>query len=120
MSPDSAPAVISKTNAEHYIWGSDCDGWHLVKGRDLSVIYERMPQGTAETRHYHARARQFFFVLSGRLTIERDGVRHDIAAGHGLELPPGQRHQAVNTSAADVEFLVISAPTTRGDRIESP
>lgn len=36
---------ISKANAEHYLWGGDCDGWHLVKNQNLSVIHERMPSG---------------------------------------------------------------------------
>ncbi len=22
---------VSRENAEHYRWGDDCDGWHLVK-----------------------------------------------------------------------------------------
>ncbi|MEQ1717554.1 MAG: cupin domain-containing protein, partial [Hyphomicrobium sp.] len=116
MSTAAAGESISKSSAEHYIWGGICDGWHLLKGADLSVIHERMPAGTSETRHYHERARQFFFVLSGELTMERAGTRHAIAAGHGLEIRPGARHQAINASSADVEFLVISAPTTRGDR----
>jgi hypothetical protein len=37
---------ISKQNAEHYIWGDNCDGWHLVNNKDLSVIHERMPVNT--------------------------------------------------------------------------
>lgn len=28
---------MSKHIAEHYIWGDNCDGWHLVKNQDLSV-----------------------------------------------------------------------------------
>jgi len=32
---------ISKQCAEHYIWGDQCDGWHLVKNNDLSIIHER-------------------------------------------------------------------------------
>jgi len=34
--------VISTDNAEHYIWGDGCDGWHLVKTSTLSVIKERI------------------------------------------------------------------------------
>ena len=33
-----------------------------------------MPPGTAETRHKHSRVRQFFYVLSGELTLEVKGV----------------------------------------------
>jgi mannose-6-phosphate isomerase-like protein (cupin superfamily) len=111
--------VISKHNAEHYVWGGDCDGWHLVKGDQLSVIHERMPPGRVEVRHYHAQSRQFFFVLSGELTLEVQGVKNTIASGQGLEIAPLAPHQALNTSARDVEFLVISQPTTRGDRISA-
>ena len=34
---------VSKQNAEHYVWGGKCDGWHLVKNKDVSIIHERMP-----------------------------------------------------------------------------
>ena len=63
---------MSTSTAEHYTWGEACDGWHLVKQDGVSVIQERMPAGTAETRHRHARSRQFFYVLSGSLTIEME------------------------------------------------
>jgi mannose-6-phosphate isomerase-like protein (cupin superfamily) len=110
--------IISRDNAEHYVWGTACDGWHLVRGAELSVIHERMPPGTAETRHHHAKARQFFFVLAGVATMELDGTTHVIPAGAGLEVPPGARHQMRNDSEAPLELLVVSQPTTRGDRID--
>lgn len=52
--------MISKDNAEHYVWGNNCDGWHLLKRQDLSIIHEHMPPATAETRHFHVQSRQFF------------------------------------------------------------
>lgn len=58
---------ISKQEAAHYIWGAKCDGWHLVQGETLSVIHERMPAGTTETRHVHSKSRQFFLSLVARL-----------------------------------------------------
>lgn len=108
---------VSKENAEHYVWGEVCDGWHLVKGQDLSVIHERMPGNTAEVRHYHERSRQFFFVLSGQAVLEVEGVRHTIGSQEGVEVPSGAAHQMKNEGEDAVEFLVISQPTTRGDRI---
>jgi mannose-6-phosphate isomerase-like protein (cupin superfamily) len=110
--------MISKDTAEHYTWGDGCDGWHLIKQPELSVIHERMPPGTAEVRHYHERARQLFFVLAGTATLEVAGVRKVLGPQQGLEVPPGVPHQMFNESDGDVEFLVISQPTTRGDRKE--
>jgi mannose-6-phosphate isomerase-like protein (cupin superfamily) len=109
--------IISKKNAEHYIWGGICDGWHLVKQNDLSVIQERMPSGTSEVRHYHHKSRQFFFVLSGMATLEMDGEQHSIGAFHGVEVQPGVPHQMSNQSQEDVEFIVVSQPMSHGDRI---
>jgi len=107
---------ISSATADHYTWGAECDGWHLVRAANLSVIQERMPPGSSEVRHRHAEARQFFFVLDGELTLEVAGVAHLLPAGTGLEIAPGVVRQALNLSAASVEFLVISSPPSHGDR----
>ena len=107
---------VSAKSAEHYSWGAGCDGWHLVQYRELSIIQERMPQGTAEIRHRHVRARQFFFVLVGELHLEVDGAVHALSAGMGLEVPPGAAHQVFSRNASAVDFLVVSQPASHGDR----
>jgi mannose-6-phosphate isomerase-like protein (cupin superfamily) len=112
--------VVSPETARHYIWGSGSDGWVLLPDAGMTIIQERMPPATAEVRHYHEKARQFFYVLSGELRMEMDGDIHLIPAGHGLEIPPGACHQARNDSTNDVSFLVISSPTTHDDRTDCP
>jgi mannose-6-phosphate isomerase-like protein (cupin superfamily) len=107
---------VSIATAVHYTWGSGCDGWHFVNRPELSVIRERMPPGTSEARHWHASARQFFFLLSGAAVLEVDGVQHTLSTGEGLEVAPGARHQILNRSEAPVEFLVVSQPHSHGDR----
>lgn len=92
---------VSIANAEHYIWRGICDGWHLVRSEKLSVIEERMPPGTEEQRHFHVRARQFFYVLEGELTIEVGDRVELIKPSQGLEILPGQPHQAINRSVRD-------------------
>lgn len=110
------PMPTSKEHAPRYDWGDGCEGWHLLRASTLSVIEERMPPATSEVRHWHARARQFFYVLDGTLTLEVEGVVHQLPARTGLELPPGTAHQAFNQSGAAVEFLVVSEPPSHGDR----
>ncbi|TMP39839.1 cupin domain-containing protein [Pseudoalteromonas rubra] len=109
---------ISKDNAEHYLWGAQCDGWHLVKSTALSVIQERVPPGGAERRHYHSRAEQFFFVLSGVATLEVDGAVHTLQSHQGLYVPAGIAHQLSNTHHEDLIFIVTSTPPSHGDRVE--
>lgn len=108
--------AISKETAEHYIWGAGCDGWHLVRSSDLSVIEERMPPGTAEQRHFHNKSQQFFYVLAGELSLELNGAVSVLHAGEGLHIAPTTPHQAMNRSSEDVRFLVVSQPPSHGDR----
>jgi len=108
---------VSTKSAEHYQWGGACDGWHLLKGDDLSVIEERMPAGTTEQCHRHERSRQFFYVLDGEAALEVEGCLHRLRRGEGLHVPPSAAHQMRNGSGADVRFLVVSAPKSHGDRV---
>ena len=110
--------VVSIKNAEHYCWGEVCDGWPLLKHADLSVIQERVPAGAGEVRHIHEIARQLFYVLEGEATLIFDDREFTLQKGDALEVPPHTAHLIQNRSQADVHFLVISHPTTRGDRID--
>jgi len=109
---------VSKASAPHYKWGGSCEGWRLADTAALSVIEERVPPGGEEVRHFHRIARQFFYVLEGEATLEVEGVMHKVVGGSGIEIAPGQRHKFLNKSERDVCFLVISTPSTKGDREE--
>jgi len=111
--------MVSASNAEHYTWGDGCDGWFLVRTPELHVIEERMPPGTTEHAHHHLRARQFFYVLAGELTIVMDGIETILRGSEGLEIPPGRVHQAVNRATKPVRFLVTSQPPSHGDRVDA-
>jgi mannose-6-phosphate isomerase-like protein (cupin superfamily) len=108
---------ISIEKAEHYLWGGNCDGWHLLKSDDMSVIQERVPPGSSEVMHYHERARQIFYILEGEGTMSFEDHDVILQKGQGLEIAPRIKHQFKNNSRVDVHFLVISVPSTRGDRV---
>lgn len=107
---------VSKNNAQHYTWGDVCDGWHLAKTDALSVIQERVPHGAAEVRHYHNRAEQFFYVLSGQATMEVDGDLLKLTPNQGIHIPAGTPHQLSNRDIEDLQFIVVSTPPSHGDR----
>ena len=109
--------IVSKENSEHYLWGGKCDGWHLVKNDQLSVIQECVPSGCSEVKHYHEQAQQFFFILSGTATLELDGVENIVVANHGLHVPAGVVHQLANNHPQELNFLVVSTPPSHGDRV---
>ena len=116
MTRDIAP--VDRTNCEHYVWAAGCDGWRLLASAALSVIQERVPPGASEVMHFHSQAQQFFFVLSGHATLELDDRSVELGARQGLHVPPRVPHRFVNKSGRDVVFLVISSPTSAGDRTD--
>ena len=109
--------IVSRENAEHYVWGGVCDGWHLLKSSGLSVIQERVPPGGAEDKHYHEKAHQFFFFLSGEATMEIKDQRLVVGPQQGISIPPKVSHRLLNEGQQDLSFIAISAPMSPGDRI---
>lgn len=114
------PNIQSRASAPSYTWGEVCLGWRLLDTPGLSVIEEVVPAGAGEVWHRHGQAHQFFYVLEGEVTMEfTDGVC-TFGAGQGLGVPPGVPHRLANRSGQPVRFLVVSAPSTRGDRLDLP
>jgi mannose-6-phosphate isomerase-like protein (cupin superfamily) len=109
---------ISIENAEHYKWGSDCDGWHLLKTDSLNVISEKMPPGTSEKLHYHKNAQQLFYILSGPATIELEGEIIRLNAHECIHIPKGKKHCVKNNAEEELSFLLISEPRAQNDRID--
>ncbi|WP_461532665.1 cupin domain-containing protein [Sinomicrobium sp.] len=108
----------TKENSEHYIWGDNCSGWHLLKSKSLSVIEEMMPPKTQEKKHYHSNAQQFFRILKGKATFEIEDATIEVESGAGIHIPPNVKHRIRNDQTENLEFIVISEPTTRGDRFD--
>jgi len=111
--------VISTANAEHYLWGEGCDGWHLVKTEMLSVISERVPPECKEIRHYHQKSEQFFFVLTGTASLEVEGRMILLKPQEGFHVKAGKAHQLRNDQDNDLIFLVTSVPPSHEDRVQA-
>ncbi len=111
-------SVVSKGNSEHYQWGDECDGWHLVKSPALSVIQERVPPNRGEVRHFHSKSEQFFFVLAGSAALEVDGEVFLLSTHQGFHVPCNRPHQLINNGQVDLHVMVTSTPPSHGDRVE--
>jgi mannose-6-phosphate isomerase-like protein (cupin superfamily) len=110
--------IRSKHNSEHYIWGNDCDSWVLNGSNNLSVKQEKMPAGAAEKLHFHERAEQVFYILKGEAMLYINNGKFQVKAGESISIQPGSKHFISNESEDEIEFLVISSPSTHNDRIE--
>jgi mannose-6-phosphate isomerase-like protein (cupin superfamily) len=107
---------VSKNNVQHYVWGEACEGWYLENSAERTIIQEQMPAGTCEIKHVHEKAKQFFFILNGEAVMWMDGAEIRLQKEEGCTIHPRIPHQIRNVSQEAVEFLVISTPSTKGDR----
>jgi len=107
---------ISKQNSEHYIWGENCDSWVLLNSEHLSIKQEIIPPNSKEEFHFHKTAQQFFFILKGVATFIVNEEIFEVEEQSGFHIAPNQVHLIENKSNVDLEFLVISNPSTNNDR----
>lgn len=112
--------IIDTQTAKHYLWGDNCDSWVLVDTPGLSVKQESMPASTKEKLHFHTHAQQFFYVLKGSATFYVDGHTIIVAEQKGILIQPATKHYIANETSEQLEFLVISQPTTNNDRTTIP
>ena len=108
--------IIDKRTAEHYLWGDNCDSWVLADTVGLSIKQESMPSGTKEKLHFHTYAQQFFFILKGSATFYLGDNEIIINEQKGILIQPKTKHFIANETTEQLDFLVISQPTTNNDR----
>lgn len=109
--------IKSKENTEHYFWGEQCDFWVFHNSENLVVKNELMPPKTTEKLHFHELAQQFFYILKGEATFYLEGEKFTVKSGEGIAIEAKKKHYIANETSENLEFLVISNPSTDNDRI---
>ena len=110
---------VSKSTKKAYQWGDGGISWPLVETMGLLVVEETLAPGGSEKHHYHNQAVQCFYMLVGSAVMQfADGQNVEIDTDMTLHIPPETCHAIVNQTGEEIRFLVISAPSSRGDRHE--
>ncbi|MER7460418.1 cupin domain-containing protein [Micromonospora sp. NPDC126480] len=65
-----------------------------------------VPPGVSSGEHGHHEY-EIWIAMTGRAEIISDGVRKPFAAGDVVYLPPGSRHQVVNTSGTEFQMYAV-------------
>ena len=60
--------------------------------------------------HSHAGTDKIYYVIEGTPTVEVDGERQELGAGHAVWAPAGLDHGVMNNSPARARLLVFMAP----------
>lgn len=73
-----------------------------------SLAEATLPAGGATDRHYHKVSEEFYFLMSGRATMEIDGETREVVPGDAVLIPAGAWHQI--RGIEETRFLCCCAP----------
>jgi len=89
--------------------GRDPDSTDLSKRHPFDVEICRIPPGTSACPyHSHSAQWEFYQVISGTGAVRDKEGRTAVAAGDAFIFGPGQAHQLINDSAADLVVYVVA------------
>lgn len=77
-----------------------------------------MAPNTREKLHLHRNAQQFFYVLDGFATFFSNEAQLVLGPGEGVVIKQEEAHYIANLGNENIEFLVISNPSTDSDRVD--
>lgn len=78
--------------------------------RNQSLAEARLSAGQSTTPHYHPRAEEIYFIVSGNGQMRIGEEARAVESGDAIAIPPGAVHQIVNTGEAELRLLCCCAP----------
>ncbi len=76
----------------------------------LGSLTRHIVQGRFTTDcHAHENKEQVYYFVSGRGKMMIDDQEYEVTAGDAVHLAPRERHQVINNTEDDLEYLNISA-----------
>lgn len=79
--------------------------------KNQSLAEARVPAGNSTQRHYHKDSEEFYYILSGKGSMEIDGEMREVGPEDAILIPPGAWHTI--TASEDLVFLCCCAPPYR-------
>jgi uncharacterized cupin superfamily protein len=117
---------VNSNHLEELVWKSP-KGKFAGTGREVSEALGWDPQGDARARHpfaieilriapgqtpypYHSHSAQweFYHVISGKGLVRDEGGKTPIGPGDAFIFGPGEAHQLINNSDADLVLYVVA------------
>jgi putative monooxygenase len=66
--------------------------------------------GERVIEHYHPYSEEFLYLMTGSVTVDLQGVPHELRAEHGLLIPREVRHRVRNTGPDEARIVFHLCP----------
>lgn len=82
----------------------------LYTGARTQLVAMQLPPGTDIGEEKHAHVEQVFVIVNGSARIDIDGIPRALFSGDLVVVPPGSKHNLVNTGEVPLELYTLYAP----------
>jgi mannose-6-phosphate isomerase-like protein (cupin superfamily) len=80
-----------------------------------SLAEARVAPGQTTELHFHCRAEEIYYILSGAGRMRLGDEWREVGPGDAVAIPPGDVHQITNIGASELVFLCACAPGYEND-----
>lgn len=107
--------VIARDSAQPFITVDGSEIRELLAYRNSAIRNQSLAEATlhpgqSTQEHYHPKAEEIYYLLSGQGRMRIEGEERDVVPGDAIAIPPGQKHKIWNTGAVPLVFLCCCAP----------
>ncbi len=78
--------------------------------RNQSLAEATIAAGEATREHFHPKAEEIYYILSGTGRMKIEGELRDVGPLDAIAIPPGARHKIWNTGNTPLVLLCCCAP----------
>jgi mannose-6-phosphate isomerase-like protein (cupin superfamily) len=75
-----------------------------------SLAEATLRSGQCTTLHFHPRAEEIYFILSGHGVMQIEAEKTKVGPGDAIAIPNGHKHQICNPNDENLVFLCCCAP----------
>lgn len=107
--------IIKRNQAAPFITADGSEIRELLAYRNSCIKNQSLAEatlavGTATTEHYHPKAEEIYYIVSGRGRMKLEEEFREVEPGDAIAIPPGQKHKIWNTGTAPLVLLCCCAP----------
>ena len=112
--------IINRAQAQPFITKDGSQIRELLAYRNSAIRNQSLAEATiavgcATQEHYHPKAEEIYYILSGTARMKIDGEMRDVGPLDAIAIPPGARHKIWNTGNAPLVLLCCCAPAYEND-----
>ncbi|HEX8463249.1 MAG TPA: cupin domain-containing protein [Abditibacterium sp.] len=104
--------IINRDQTEPF---TTADGSTIREIQNQSLAEAILAPGQSTVAHFHPRAEEIYFILTGSGTMTIDDATRKVRVGDAIAIPSGQIHQILNDGETELRFLCCCAPAYSHD-----